>query len=388
MNTKNPTLTVAQLQPTVRARSSEKVSPVAQQVTSVHCIKSQSLTDNIVDTWLDLFERSSLNSPYYHPSFTRAVDNVRHDVEIGLLKNKSNEVIGILPFQRETSEVIAPIGGRMNDFHCIIANSNLDFEWKWLLDQVGAKQFKYHAWTSDSQMAPEFSFEKVANYYVDLSDGFDDYRQWAIQNSSTLKRLPQKIRSLNRRVGEIRFEFDCRDENVLEQLIDMKRAKFRRTNTFDILSVDWAANLLREVFQARESGFQGLLSALWAGKHLVAAHFGMVHNNVLQYWFPVFNPKYSKYSPGLQLMMNSCHAAVENRIHKIDMSYGKLAFKDKFCNRTNDVLVGLVDTNRLRHSIAEFRYHTRMKLKSLPFKESLKVGFRKCFPNFGSQHFK
>ena len=51
--------------------------------------------------------------------------------------------------------------------------------------------------------------------------------------------------------------------------------------------------LLRRLFDTRSSDFGGMLSAVYAGPHLVAAHFGLRAGPVLHWWFPVYDPNFS-----------------------------------------------------------------------------------------------
>ena len=56
--------------------------------------------------------------------------------------------------------------------------------------------------------------------------------------------------------------------------------------------------------------FQGVLSGLYIGEKLVAAHFGMRSRRVLHWWFPAYDPELGKYSPGAQLLLELSRAAV------------------------------------------------------------------------------
>ena len=196
------------------------------------------------------------------------------------------------------------------------------------------------------------------------------------------------IRDRSRDFGQVRYEHYCDRSEVLEKLIELKREKFSRTNTFDILSVDWASNLLREMFKFQDDSFRGILSVLWANESMVGAHFGMISGDVMQYWFPVFDKRYAKYSPGLQLLSNTIRCACDEGIKRIDLSYGHSKFKEMFANEQETVQLGLVNFNPLAFQIAKQRYHLRYKLKSIPLKTQIKYFLRKVYPQYGSWHFK
>jgi CelD/BcsL family acetyltransferase involved in cellulose biosynthesis len=226
------------------------------------------------------------------------------------------------------------------------------------------------------------------SHFIDLRAGWPAYQDWSKKNSKTIKRQGQKTRSLIRDVGPLKFEFDCANAEVLEQLIELKRSKYTRSKTFDILSVDWAANLLREISTIETPNFQGLLSVLFAGDELVAVHFGMLTDDVLHYWFPVFDPAFSRYSPGTELILSVAEEAAKRGVNKVDFGYGDDLYKFKFCNGRESVCCGKVTTKELSFQIAKRRYQLRQKLKAIPMKKAAKSLLRKVFPGFGQWNFK
>ncbi len=248
--------------------------------------------------------------------------------------------------------------------------------------------FEFHALSQRSPSLSSFEFRELGSHYMDMTNGWDEYFQWARKNSVAIKRQGQKTRKMGREVGEVRFEFDCQQEEVLETLIDLKRAKYQRSNTFDILSVQWASNLLREVVRVNEPGFRGLMSALWAGDHLVAVHGGMLTDNLLHYWFPVFNPKFQRYSPGTEILLRAAETAARLGVTKVDLGYGDDEYKFRFCNGRETVSCGQVNFNPLAYNVAKQRYIWRQKLKGIPMKPMVKRLLRGVFPGFGQWNFK
>ena len=114
----------------------------------------------------------------------------------------------------------------------------------------------------------------------------------------------------------------------------------------------------------------------------------MIAGHVLHYWFPVYDPEFAKYSPGMQLMLRTCQAAHSHGITRIDMSYGESAFKKKFCNGTSGVNFGSFDLNTASRVFGRQRYALRKKLKQIPMKTAAKAVLRKVFPDYGKWHFK
>ena len=65
-------------------------------------------------------EDPALESPYFRPEFTLAVAAVRRDVEVAILR-QDGDTMGFFPFQRRGRGPAKPVGGRLSDYHGVIA---------------------------------------------------------------------------------------------------------------------------------------------------------------------------------------------------------------------------------------------------------------------------
>lgn len=343
------------------------------------------LCGQIAEKWNSIRALNPKNSsPYFDIEFTKAVSRIRNDTEITVISDGA-DILGFFPFQRITPTHAEPIGGRLNDWHGIIGYPGIEVCWRRLLRESNLKSFGFHAIVETN--LDKYTFRKLATHHLDLREGWPAYRQWVRKNSTTIKRQGQKIRGLEKAHGKIRFEFDSASSSELDELVQLKRAKYQRTKTFDILSVDWARDLLEEIHGLKTDNIQGILSTLWSGNELAAAHFGMLTSDTLHYWFPIFNPEFSKYSPGTELLMRVAEHAAEVGVTKVDLGYGDDPWKFKFANGSGSVSVGQVNFNPVQFHFAKRRYEWRQELKKIPFKKSTKRVFRKLFPRFGQGNF-
>lgn len=347
----------------------------------------ESLCGTIEEHW-NRIRRSNpvFKSPYFDIEFTRAVARVRDDVRIAVVQS-NGEVIGVLPFQENKPGYAVPVGGLLNDWHGIMGKQYPEVLQK-ILKAAKLKSFKFHAINAEDDKLEKYYFRKYKSHYLDLSDGWEAYRKWVFKNSSAVKRQGQKTRALARKFGEIRFEFESEDANQLERLIELKRAKYQNSNTFDILGVPWASNLLRELHQVRDPNFRGVLSVLWAGDHMVGAHFGMLTEETLHYWFPVYAPAFHKFSPGTEMLMRSAEQACDMGIGKLDLGYGDDAYKFRFCNAHEPVAFGLANFSPFLRTMAKYRYSFRNQLKQIPMKPLVKRVLRKLYPRFGGWNYR
>ncbi len=356
---------------------------------SIQMMAMSEIDTAIEKRWHELVaESQQFHSPYFQLEFVKAVDRVRNDVQVAIFSQKS-AIYGILPFQRTRHSHAEPPGGRINDVHGVIggipANRTLIEQF---LDSARLKSYSFHGLKAIDESLEGYRFKKVGSYFIDLKQGWNEYKNWVVKNSSTVRRHNQKRRALERDIGPLSFELDCRDPVILEKLIELKRSRYQRSKTFDILSVDWARNLLREIHSTRTKRFQGLLSVLMAGDQLVACHFGMMSGNQVHYWFPTYDLRFRKYSPGTELILNVAQQSADRGITKIDFGYGDDSYKFRFCNQSEELSCGRFQFNSIAWRVANKRYHIRNQLKKIPFKQHVKKVLRKVFPGFGHWNYK
>ncbi len=380
-----------------RSRSNPRAQLAQSALTaSLHVECVDDLSQSLVDTW-HRFQGSNpaLANGCFHFEFADAVSRVRTGVEYAIIRQNS-EVAGIFPFQRSGSRVIKPVGGMMNDFHGLITNAATKIDLAEVLKQIDVRKFDFHALSLDAlnqkttlqSNRTKRVFRELNCPFIDLSDGSLAYRDWLLKHSSTVRRQPQKTRALSRRHGPIRMEIDCRDPAMLEKVIEWKRAKFRRTRTFDLLGVEWTSNLLRELFRTRTDGFKGLLSILWAGDQPVSGHFGFQSGSLLHYYIPAHNIQFRQFSPGTELMYQMACSGPQHGIKRIDFGYGESDLKDRFANNRTSVQRGCIGFNPLSRLLSHGRYEVRQALKQMPLKEPLKKIVRPLHPNLGIHKFR
>ena len=355
----------------------------------VQFITADELCGELADRWDALrLSNEYFDSPYFDVNFIKAVAKVRDDVKVALFV-EDDEVVGFLPFQLNSSGRAVPPGGRLNDYHGIIGGTgDIESHFKKMFQGSDLKSYAFHALPPTTEDYEQYAFREIRTHHLDLSIGWEGYRKWVRKHSSTVKRQGQKTRNLEKAVGPIRFEFDSDEGDILERLIELKRAKYQRSKTFDILSVKWAADLLRELQGVKHPNFQGILQTMWAGDELVCVHFGMLTDKILHYWFPIFDHQYARYSPGTEMMMRVAEECCERGIEKLDLGYGDDPWKFKFCNAHTRVLNGQVNFNPLELKLARTRYVVRNKLKEIPMKPLAKSILRTVFPGFGQWNFK
>ncbi|MEX1026931.1 MAG: GNAT family N-acetyltransferase, partial [Candidatus Paceibacterota bacterium] len=134
----------------------------------------------------------------------------------------------------------------------------------------------------------------------------------------------------------------------------------------DVLRLDWVCDVLDRVFATSEPGFAGVLSALYAGSRLVAAHFGVRSKDTLHLWFPSYDVALDKYSPGLIMFTELFRAAAEAGIQRIDLGKGRERFKLGFMTGSLMLAEGCIDVRPVRRWVSGAWYASRACVRNSP----------------------
>lgn len=310
-----------------------------------HSLPARDLSDDLVAIWRGLLaDRPDLANPYFAPEYTRIVGAARPDAQVLVLED-AGEIVGFLPHHRGPLGLARPVGELLTDYQGVIGGTG-DWSAADLLRAGGLRYFGFnhvpasqaiflpHAWKTSPSPAMAVG-DGLAAYLARLNGGE------GVPNF--VKQLDKrKKRRLEREVGPLRFEVEVRDPLQLGALLDCKSRQYRRTGAPDILARPWVREVLERIFHAREAGFHGLLSLLYAGDTLVAGHFGMCSGQVWHYWFPCYDPAYGAYSPGQLLLLEMAAAAAGRGLREIDLGRGDQDYKLRLMTHATPLLEGAV----------------------------------------------
>ena len=349
----------------------------------------EDVSDSILADWNDLrAAQAHYRSPFWSPQFIGHVAEIRPGVELAVA-TRNGRAIAVLPFRRHGKDA-RPVGAGINDAHGLLADASVEFSFDEFLIECGLRSFAFHASPPSTPGIRQFEFGRVKSFLADLSAEPSGYTHFLRARSRTIEKQAQKSRKLGREVGKLRFEYDCRDDAVLSRLFRLKSQQYRRTHTFDILSVAWIQALIRRLHRVPRQqgpGVLGVLNVLFAGDTPIALHFGMEENDLLHYWFPVYDPRYDFGSPGTQLFLDVADEALRRGVSAIDMGYGEQPYKHKLTNVVSEMSLGLVDRSYVRRSLFRSQLALRSKLKELKIRERVKPIARRIMPDFGASNY-
>lgn len=346
------------------------------------------LTDEMKADWDDIRASNRLlRSPFFSWQFTEDVGQVIPNVEC-LTVQHSGRFVGFFPFERRSGDLGRPAGAGTNDSQGIICSPDLNVEFHQFARAANLKQYSFHAANPSLPGIQDIEIGRRHAFLADLSAEPLGYTEYLKKQHRTIAKQGQKTRRLERDLGPLHFDFDCDEEVMLQKLIDLKRDHYQRTHTFDILSVGWIQQLLRQLHQVRderrsEGTPRGILSVLRAGDTPLAMHYGIVEGDLLHYWFPVYDQQFSYGSPGTELFLQVVKTAEKLGIRYIDFGYGDLPYKHKLTNTKSEMSFGIYDSRPFRKQLYRAKRTLRDNFKDVKIRNKLKPLARKLFPNFG-----
>jgi CelD/BcsL family acetyltransferase involved in cellulose biosynthesis len=305
----------------------------------VRVVRPAELNSAAIDSWRSMqSSSSSFANPFLSPEFAIVVGEIRPNTRVAVLSEGSS-VVGFFPFERHRFGTGVPIAAGLTDSQGLIHSPGVEWDARELL-----RACRLSVWEFDHLVDGQHPFDRYRTTlrpspFMDLTDGYASYREKLIFRSPQFcSNLERKERKLAREAGELRFVPDSRDESALRALLAWKSTQYRRTGQVDIFARPWISDLVEALFSYRSGPFGGLLSVLYAGEVPIAAHFGLRGGEILAHWFPAYDVRFSKYSPGLIMHMRMAEFTPGVGVRIIDMGTGIQRYKEEL--KSGDFFVG------------------------------------------------
>ncbi|WP_214365533.1 GNAT family N-acetyltransferase [Pseudonocardia sp. H11422] len=293
-------------------------------------------------TWRD-FQRSRPGwaNPFLSPEFTLAVGRLRPQARVGVLFD-GHQITGFFPFEKRPLGYGVPIAAGLTDCQGLVHAPDLDWDPQELLRRCDLAVWEFDHLVDGQRPFAPYEVLRSPSPIIDIRGGFDSYMAERRRGSPMVRDLPRKRRRLAREVGEVRFVFDSRDREALRTVLAWKSAQYQRTGRADRFAHPWIVALIEQLLEERTADFSGLLSLLYAGDHLVAGHFGLRSNRVIPTWFPAYDTRFGRHSPGLLLHLAMAEGAAHAGVDHIDMGRGPKSYKESLKSRDLAVAEGRV----------------------------------------------
>ena len=345
------------------------------------------LTQRDFECWESLrTQNAAFRSPFFSARFASAIQSSRSDVFVASVR-ELGKLIGVLPFHK-IGNVAYPVGRHFNDAHNLMVDQSCSVTWENVLEAINARSFDFHAMVGQPVKTECYrEIGTVKSFAACLGNSPTCFLNELQRKHNSIRRQPQKTRKLEREIGPVRMELDCRDPSLLDWLISRKREQYSRTNILDHFAPGWTRKLMHhfhdETMRSLPGSARGLLSILWAGDKPVAGHFGILEDTILHYWFPVYDPLFGRYSPGTALYIDIVRSAPKIGIECIDMGYGEQPYKLRQTDVVSEVSYGSITSSKLHFQLRCCEHKVAEAIKAAPMKPMLKKILRRIQPTAG-----
>lgn len=360
-----------------RAARPEAAAPTARTVRTVRTAGFDALTAEELDAWHLLRAANPLlDSPYFHPGFAAAVHASGREVRVAVGRDGAGEVCALLPHHRERS-LIRPAGWPAADFQGPVLAAGTSIPPLALLTG-GVRAFAFdHLVESCADFEPWVESRRPSPF-LDVSGGLEGYLGRASRSGKdNMGQARRRAAKAERTHGTVRFTADVVDPEILDRVVELKRAQYAATGAKDYFAGPDRRDLLTRLLHTRDSSFGGVLSTLHAGPHLVAAHFGIRSENVLHWWFPVYDPAFAGLAPGWMLLRELVCAAPALGVTRIDLGRGDDEYKRRAKTGETPVCQGMVTRSSARQTLRRARDSMVATAKSSAFGPGLRHIARK-----------
>jgi CelD/BcsL family acetyltransferase involved in cellulose biosynthesis len=341
-------------------------------VTAMEMVDFDDLGAEELDAWHRLRAANPmLDSPYFHPGFAAAVHAEGQRVRVAVGRDARGEVCALLPCHRDGS-VLRPAGWPGADFQGpILAPGTVfpplrllaDGARSFLFDHLVPGSADFEPWVESSQPSP----------YLDTTGGLDGYLgRVSRSGKDKMSEARRGAARAEKSHGPLRFTADVVDEAALLRVVRLKRDQYRATGAGDYFAAPGRVALLSRLLHTRDTSFGGVLSTVYAGEHLLAAHFGIRSGRVLHWWFPVYDPEFGALSPGWILLREVIAACPALGVDRIDLGRGEDDYKRRAKTGQTSVSQGAVTRSAARRMLRRARNSLVATARSSPLGPQLR----------------
>jgi len=318
----------------------------------VEIIKAEAMDDAAITLWRDWTATNPhLASPYFRWDYTEIASRICPGAAVAVFR-RGGRIVGFFPHQRRGGAV-QPLGAPMNDYHGVIAAEGETIALEDVAHVLKARSLNVPGWIG----AGEAGEERQTVQVVMPPQG---YGAWYVERRSTYgkyyKDKERARRSLEAELGAIRVEGEVRDDALLDHLIDLKAAQYRRSGLHDIFACGWTRKLLHALMNDRREDFGASLAVMYAQDTLVAIEFSLHAGQHFHFWFPAYEPSLARCSPGILLSMDTMQLAGARGFRTFDFGFEGEHYKKYFCNARQTVREAVVTRPGLGQAVGDVAF--------------------------------
>jgi CelD/BcsL family acetyltransferase involved in cellulose biosynthesis len=309
-------------------------------------VQPSELSEDERQMWAEFWRVSTHQSPFMTYHFSRLVEKCGVFVHVAIIFS-GGRIIGFFPYQYSsfTSRLLGRaerVGGEMSDYCGVIAEPGARFSENELLVLAKIRFFDFsHLHFGQLDIGLTASASDSGHLIRISSTGLEYWQELAKKDRRLTQDTQRCIGKFEREVGPLSFDADVRGRSdLLTLIIQKKREQYERTEVSDALGDGWRQKLMELLYLEQAPDCRGMISIIECGPDIVAMHFGLVAGSTLHYWFPVYDSKYAKYSPGRLLYKFLIESMDVVGLRVIDHGAGDAAYKIALSNESYKVYSG------------------------------------------------
>jgi CelD/BcsL family acetyltransferase involved in cellulose biosynthesis len=278
-----------------------------------------------------------------------------------------------LPLQPGRLGLARPAGAQLSDYQGLILTPGVEVALDGLLERCGI-----HALSFDHVPDSQASFRNHATFrasspIMSMPDGFEAYKSSGGSIGRQLSQIRRRRKQLVKEIGEPRFELHTTSSADFRWLMARKSEQYDRLGTADRFDAPWIVDFLARLLREQGDDFSCLFSTLVAGDdRIIAGHLGLRSGSVWHWWFPTYDSEFSRYSPGLILLMEMAMAAEGMGIRSIDFGRGEERYKERLSNRHEGLLQGVAARRTPVGLAAKGANAAKDRLRDSPLRDRLR----------------
>lgn len=332
------------------------------------------LGERELTAWLRLFPADALSaSLFMHPELCQAAHQTLGLVEVVVMED-AGRIVGVVPLQRAIGwrgllRGYTQVAEDVSDGFCFpVEDAYLECVadtlrragvWSGFFAHVRTGKFIRHCETG-----------AVTKTYVVRHQPGEQQDLWTVLKERN-RRFWNDTERCARRLNELpgSYQFHWQSPNLardLNTLIRLKLDQYARTGKQGAsLYQTGHQAFMRALVSGEKERFSAPLSVLYCGDELIAAHLGLLGDARLHYWFPVYDSRYARFSPGKVLLAEIMKRSGYLGIQVIDFGEGHADYKEAVASETHDLTkIAMASGMRGAISMLPLRWAWRMGQKS------------------------
>ncbi len=321
----------------VHSRDDVGVIKVTPELLKCDVMPPSSLGASEIDVWHQMLAGApSLQRATLTPEFAIACERATGLAYVAVLHEQGN-IRGFLPFEftslwHKRIRLANRIGGNLSDAAGIVAGADFSIDSTAIMRLAGLALLHMQRLMPGQERFGSDGEWSHRSYCTDITEGPDAYFiNLLARNRDLVRDTERRMRKAEKNYGALSLQtIDHIPADALADLVETKGQQYRRTEVPNPFDRPATIRVIEALNDAPDVRCKVVLARLRAGGRTVAQHLGLQYNDVLSWWFPVYDPELPGLSPGRLLLWLIIQHSADDGIRLIDYGEGEAQYKRQF----------------------------------------------------------